>query len=209
MTPLVDQMPIGDARFRLVMRYALALGIVAFSLALLQALEARVQFAAFSLVLGSLLGIRWLGGHGPTILCLLIAVPAFDYLVVDPVGEVSLPSALGLLVQMGGILALTVNAPPRVLQRLRRLFGHSQAASAPSPESPLSGPLLALTPREREVAQLIARGFSNRQIAEALVISEGTARSHVAHILARLGARSRTQVAAWVVADSPGMPGKR
>jgi predicted ATPase/DNA-binding CsgD family transcriptional regulator len=54
-----------------------------------------------------------------------------------------------------------------------------------------------LTPREREVAALIARGYTNRQIAEELVITEGTAASHVVHILNRLGARSRAQVAVW------------
>jgi non-specific serine/threonine protein kinase len=56
-----------------------------------------------------------------------------------------------------------------------------------------------LTRREREVAVLIARGLTNRQIADALVISAGTARIHVDHILAKLAFQSRTQVAAWVV----------
>jgi DNA-binding CsgD family transcriptional regulator len=57
----------------------------------------------------------------------------------------------------------------------------------------------SLTPREREVAVLIARGLTNTQIAEALVITRGTAANHVAHILGRLGLRSRTQVAIWAV----------
>ena len=56
-----------------------------------------------------------------------------------------------------------------------------------------------LTPREREVVALIGRGLSNRQIAEALVISEATATVHVKHILAKLGFGSRVQVAAWGV----------
>jgi DNA-binding CsgD family transcriptional regulator len=54
-----------------------------------------------------------------------------------------------------------------------------------------------LTPREREVADLIADGLSNRQIAEALVISEGTAEVHIKRILSKLGFRSRSQVAVW------------
>ena len=58
-----------------------------------------------------------------------------------------------------------------------------------------------LSPREREVAALVARGLTNREVAEALVISEGTARVHVAHILAKLGVRSRVQVAAWAAAQ--------
>ncbi|MBV8714516.1 MAG: tetratricopeptide repeat protein [Chloroflexi bacterium] len=54
-----------------------------------------------------------------------------------------------------------------------------------------------LTPREREVAVLLASGLSNRAIADRLVISEATAEVHVRHILAKLGFSSRAQVAAW------------
>jgi DNA-binding NarL/FixJ family response regulator len=53
-----------------------------------------------------------------------------------------------------------------------------------------------LTSRECEVAKLIARGYTNRQIAQALVVTEGTAANHVAHILSKLGVANRTQVAA-------------
>jgi DNA-binding NarL/FixJ family response regulator len=55
-----------------------------------------------------------------------------------------------------------------------------------------------LTRREREVASRIARGLSNRQIAEELVITVSTAERHVANILSKLEMRSRAQVAAWV-----------
>ena len=55
-----------------------------------------------------------------------------------------------------------------------------------------------LTAREREIAVLIARGLSNRGIAEELVISPATAARHVANIFTKLGLRSRAQVAAWV-----------
>lgn len=57
-----------------------------------------------------------------------------------------------------------------------------------------------LTARQLEVAALVAQGWSNRQIAEALVISERSAESHVERIRARLGFRSRAQIAAWFVA---------
>jgi predicted ATPase/DNA-binding CsgD family transcriptional regulator len=66
-----------------------------------------------------------------------------------------------------------------------------------------AGPSLgSLTPREREVVGLIARGCSNKTIAEELVISPSTAARHVANILAKLGFTSRTQVA-WWAADQP------
>src|SRR5437899_9684319 len=55
-----------------------------------------------------------------------------------------------------------------------------------------------LTPRERDVAVLIAHGLSNRGIARELVLTEGTAANHVRRILLRLHFDSRAQVAAWV-----------
>jgi DNA-binding CsgD family transcriptional regulator len=65
-----------------------------------------------------------------------------------------------------------------------------------------------LSPREREVALLIARGYTNRQIARELVITEGTAANHVVHILNKLGLISRAQVAVWAteqrLASTPG-----
>lgn len=60
-----------------------------------------------------------------------------------------------------------------------------------------------LTAREREVAGLIAQGFSNREIAERLVISERTVEGHVERVLDKLDFHSRTQIAAWVAAGSP------
>ena len=55
----------------------------------------------------------------------------------------------------------------------------------------------ALSPREAELARLVAEGLTNRQIAERLVISERTAQNHVQHILAKLGFTTRSQIAAW------------
>jgi non-specific serine/threonine protein kinase len=60
-----------------------------------------------------------------------------------------------------------------------------------------SGP--ALTPRERQTVELIALGYTNRQIAEHLVISRGTAANYVQRILEKLGFHARAQVAAWAV----------
>jgi DNA-binding CsgD family transcriptional regulator len=60
----------------------------------------------------------------------------------------------------------------------------------------------ALSPREAEVARLVAEGLTNRQIAERLVISERTAQNHVQHILTKLGFTTRSQIAAWSVRAS-------
>jgi LuxR family maltose regulon positive regulatory protein len=67
-----------------------------------------------------------------------------------------------------------------------------------SPTLPVSLSLVEpLTPRELEVLRLIAAGASNGAIAEALVISIGTAKKHVNNILAKIDVRSRTQAAIW------------
>ena len=58
-----------------------------------------------------------------------------------------------------------------------------------------------LTEREREVARLVAHGRSNREIGNALVISERTVERHVANILAKLGLASRVELAAWVIGN--------
>jgi predicted ATPase/DNA-binding SARP family transcriptional activator/DNA-binding CsgD family transcriptional regulator len=59
----------------------------------------------------------------------------------------------------------------------------------------------ALTRREQEVAKLVARGLTNRQIAEELVLSERTVENHVRNILKKLKLSSRSEVAAWVEAQ--------
>lgn len=56
-----------------------------------------------------------------------------------------------------------------------------------------------LTEREREVLTLIARGYTNKQIADTLYVSEKTARNHVSHILEKLGLSRRSEAAAFAV----------
>ncbi len=61
-----------------------------------------------------------------------------------------------------------------------------------------TGAQAELSRREREVAQLVARGLSNREIAARLYLSERTVDNHVRHILDKLGFDSRVQVASWL-----------
>ncbi|MFD4179809.1 protein kinase [Rhodococcus sp. NPDC058514] len=70
---------------------------------------------------------------------------------------------------------------------------------APEPPAPEGGPSPKLTKRERQVADLVAEGLTNKAIAARLVISPRTAQGHVEHVLSKLGFTSRAQIAAWVV----------
>jgi predicted ATPase/DNA-binding CsgD family transcriptional regulator len=63
---------------------------------------------------------------------------------------------------------------------------------------------IPLTPREREVAALVANGLTNREIAAMLVIAERTADTHVSNLLGKLGMRTRSQIAAWAVENDVG-----
>jgi DNA-binding NarL/FixJ family response regulator len=71
-----------------------------------------------------------------------------------------------------------------------------------APESQTSDEELAswspLTSREQQVAKLVARGLSNRQIASELIVTEATAAKHVENIREKLGLSSRIQVGVWV-----------
>jgi DNA-binding NarL/FixJ family response regulator len=60
-------------------------------------------------------------------------------------------------------------------------------------------PVGELTSREREVLVLVAQGKSNQDIADTLVISERTARTHVSHVIGKLGLESRVQAALWAI----------
>ena len=77
---------------------------------------------------------------------------------------------------------------PSVTRRLIDEF------AAPSPRRPSArARARELTEREREVLDLLARGFSNPEIAAELVVTAATVKTHVAHILSKLGVRDRVQ----------------
>ena len=77
------------------------------------------------------------------------------------------------------------------------------ALTALGPDQEATAPPGMLTPRERQVVELVASGRSNKAIAEELFISPATAARHVANILAKLGFNSRAQIAAWAADRQP------
>jgi DNA-binding NarL/FixJ family response regulator len=77
----------------------------------------------------------------------------------------------------------------------RRLI--AELASVPDPQLPSSDLLDELTPREREVVALVAHGLSNVDIAQLLVISPATSKTHVSRAMLKLGARDRGQLVAF------------
>jgi two-component system, NarL family, response regulator LiaR len=83
----------------------------------------------------------------------------------------------------------TASLSPALLTRL------TQALRRPPPPDPLE----PLSPREREVLRLIARGHSNRQIARDLAIGEQTVKTHVSSILTKLGLQDRVQAAIFAL----------
>jgi len=72
-------------------------------------------------------------------------------------------------------------------------------ASGAAPGDPDRPQVVPLTPRERQVAALVASGRTNRQIGRVLGISEKTAEVHLHHVMSKLDVRSRAEVAAWAV----------
>ncbi|MDO5750994.1 MAG: response regulator transcription factor [Rothia sp. (in: high G+C Gram-positive bacteria)] len=81
----------------------------------------------------------------------------------------------------------------------RRLLQHMVAQTSLPAQVPASGPkphaqlLEQLTPREMDIYMLLAQGLSNGEMSEELVLSEATIKTHVSHILGKLGARDRVQ----------------
>jgi DNA-binding NarL/FixJ family response regulator len=94
---------------------------------------------------------------------------------------------------------------PSITRRLIEDF-----AARTDPLQPPAALLDELTPREREVLVLVARGFSNGEIGERLVVTEATVKSHVGSVLLKLGLRDRVQAVVFayehgiVVAGDPG-----
>lgn len=89
---------------------------------------------------------------------------------------------------LGGEPSLDQKLAARLLQRLAAELPESEKEN-PRPTDSTE----TLTPREMEVLQLLSRGLSNQKISQELVVSVGTAKNHVQHIIAKLGVSDRTQ----------------
>ncbi|MEU8783960.1 response regulator transcription factor [Streptomyces sp. NPDC048637] len=148
--------------------------------------------------------------HRPKVLMLT----TFD--VDDYVYEALRAGASGFLLK---------DAPPADLIAAVRVVAAGEALLAPSVTRRLiadfarSGPvtrkgrpslrLNGLTPRETEVLELIARGLSNQEIADALIVAEQTVKTHVSRVLAKLGLRDRAQAVIFAYESGLVSPGER
>ena len=91
---------------------------------------------------------------------------------------------------------------PSVTARLVREFARRPTLGRPQGES-----LTSLTEREREVLVLVAQGLSNAEIADRLVVTHATAKTHVSRILGKLGARDRAQLVVMAYETGLVVPG--
>lgn len=95
------------------------------------------------------------------------------------------------LIYLKALLGDDTEVSRGMADRLFYQFQQGTPSSAPSPD--------VLTPREREILIHIAAGFTNRQIAEKLFITEHTVKNHVKHLLEKLALSNRVQLAAYAV----------
>jgi DNA-binding NarL/FixJ family response regulator len=159
--------------------------------------------------------------HRPDVVLMDIRMPTLDgieatrrIVAAQPAVRVVILTTFGLdtyvfeALRAGASGFMLKDAPPEEIVAAVRLVARGEALLAPAvtrtvieefarrpPErAPSASPALAeLTPREREVLELLARGRSNPEICAELVISEATAKTHVARILQKLDLRDRVQ----------------
>ena len=115
--------------------------------------------------------------------------------------------ARGFLVKNAGpaLLAQAVHAAargdalidPNVTVRLIETFAGSASASPAAAPTPPAQPIEPLTPREEDVLAAVARGLGNPEVASELHISLSTVKTHLASLMAKVGARNRVEVAIW------------
>jgi two-component system nitrate/nitrite response regulator NarL len=87
---------------------------------------------------------------------------------------------------------------PEMTSKLVSAFQARQSDAAPAPPAADPDPIHSLSPREREILALIAKGASNKEVARDLGIAEATVKIHVQHILRKLNLSSRVQAAVYL-----------
>jgi len=122
---------------------------------------------------------------------------ASGFLLKDATAE-ELAAAVRVVAAGDSLLA------PGVTRRVIDAFVRRAPATPRAPADPRLG---SLTPRELEVLGLIARGLSNLDIAERLFVSEGTTKTHVSNVLAKLGLRDRVQAVVFAYEAGVVAPG--
>jgi DNA-binding NarL/FixJ family response regulator len=113
---------------------------------------------------------------------------AAGYLTKDTTGE-ALVAAIRTVAAGGSVLDASVQ------RRLVELAG--APAAAPGPPEPSAEITDGLTAREVDVLRLVAQGLSNQQTATRLVVSEATVKTHVNHLISKLGVDGRPALVAW------------
>ncbi len=164
-----------------------------------EALERAVELAPDVVLLdlglpdiGGLEVIRRLGDTAPDSLPVVLTIHAEEEYVLQ-----------ALAAGAGGYV-LKLAEPDTVVEAIRRALA-GELYIDPAVTGPIARRAVArsepdpLTPREREVLGLIARGLTNRQIAEELVVSINTVETHRRHILEKLGTRSRAELVAYAM----------
>ena len=116
----------------------------------------------------------------------------------DPVGLAIAFATLAtlLLIQEGPLVAVAAAVAVVGVRVLAGSILSGRAAVTPSLPGPWYGPL---TRREAEIAEFVATGLTNREIADRLVLSERTIDNHVFHVMNKLNVHHRTEIGVWVV----------
>ncbi|HCT75039.1 MAG TPA: DNA-binding response regulator [Micromonosporaceae bacterium] len=142
---------------------------------------------------------RRLAGPGVDDPLAVVVITTFD--LDDYIYAALRAGAKGFLLKDAGpaLLAQAVHAAangdaliaPSITTRLLRAFADA------GPSSPPKQPIEALTDREEQVLSTVARGRTNSEIADELYISLSTVKTHIASLMAKLGARNRVEIAMW------------